>query len=168
MAALALFTLALAVAGEAFNIRLTDFSSLAMFGLLVWGYLTVYLGIGRLILLWLRRYLYYRLLLPVLIHALLLLAGAGIPYFLQAWLYGVLEMGNYTALQASNWLWTLKEAGDGHLVSTPEVPIVVTVVALVILVVNLVTAAREVEQVRQETPARVRGTSWSVIRSGFR
>jgi len=72
-----LLTLMLAVAGEAFNIRLSSFSSLAMFGLLLWGYLTAYLGIGRLILLWLRRYLHYRLLLPVVIHALLLVAGAG-------------------------------------------------------------------------------------------
>jgi hypothetical protein len=126
-----------------------------MFALLLWGYLTAYLGIGRLILLWLRRYLYHRLLLSVLIHLLLVLAGAGVPYFLQAWLYGILELDDYTALQTSNWLWTLAEAADGHLSWTSEAPVAVTLVALFVLVVNLALAAREVEQVRQETPARV-------------
>ena len=56
------------------------------------GLLTAYLGLGRLILLWLRRFLYYGLLLPILIHDCCCWQAQVIPYFVQGWLYGVLEL----------------------------------------------------------------------------
>ncbi|MHB0960944.1 MAG: ABC transporter permease [Pirellulaceae bacterium] len=155
MAALTLFTLLLAAAGKAGQTPLANFSSLAMFGLLLWGYLATYLGIGRLISLWLRRYLYFGWLVPVVIHVALLGTGVGIPYFLQAWFYGFQNFRDYTALQAPNWLWTLVEAADGNTSATLPAAILVAVAALLSFGANLVAAAREVEQVRQEAPARV-------------
>ncbi|MHB0960929.1 MAG: hypothetical protein ACYC6N_16575 [Pirellulaceae bacterium] len=60
-----------------------------------------------------------------------------------------------TALQAPNWLWTLVEAADGNASATLPATILVTVAALLSFGANLLAAAREVEQVRQEAPARV-------------
>ena len=126
-----------------------------IFGGLVWGYVAAYLGVGRLLVLALRRVLYFGLLLPFLVHLVLALAGAAFPTLLHAWLYGLNSLNDYTPLQATNWFWTLVYAGQGKLLTDPIVPLLVTVFATVMLVVNLVLARREVEQTRQEAPQRV-------------
>ena len=126
-----------------------------VFGIVLWGYVTGYLGLGRLCILLFRRYLYFGLLLPLLVHVLLVLAGAAIPMFLQAWWFGLNSFNDYSALQMTNWFWTLGYAADGKLMGTPLVPLLVTVFALTMLLVHLLLARREVEQVRQQTPERV-------------
>ncbi len=129
---------------------------LYLFGALVWGYVVFYLGIGRLLVLLLRRYLYFGLLLPFLLHLLLAIFGAGLPVFLQAWIMGFANFDTYTELQATNWFWTLLEAADGNIMSTPAVPLLVVGGALGMVLIHLVLVAREVEQVRQEEPERVK------------
>ena len=129
--------------------------SLYLFGALLCAYVALYLGLGRLIVLVLRRYLYFGLLLPVLVHVMLVLAGLGLPVFLQAWANGFRGLGEYTALQTPNWAWTLSEASRGRLWSDPLALFLVFGGALAVLVINLAVAAREVEQERQETPQRV-------------
>ncbi|MCY2992787.1 MAG: hypothetical protein NTY19_33640, partial [Planctomycetota bacterium] len=126
-----------------------------VFGVVLWGYVTAYLGLGRLCILLFRRYLVFGLLLPLLVHVLLVLAGAAIPTFLQAWWFGLNSFNDYSALQVTNWFWTLGFAADGKLLGTPLVPLMVTLSALAMLLVNLLLARREVEQVRQQTPERV-------------
>jgi hypothetical protein len=126
------------------------------FSVLTCAYVAAYLGVGRLLVLVIRRYLYFGLLLPFLVHILLALFGAALPTFVQAWWLGFSDFDDYTALQVINWFWTLLEAGDGDIMATPAVPILVLLSAAVIFLVNLVAAAREVEEVRQETPERVR------------
>jgi hypothetical protein len=128
---------------------------LLMFGTLLCAYVAAYLGVGRLFVLLLRRFLYFGLLLPFVIHALLLLFGAALPWFLQAWAFGFDDFDHYTVLQVTNWLWTLIEAGDSDILTTPSAPALVFLGAAVVLAVNLAVAAREVEQVRQATPQRV-------------
>jgi ABC-type transport system involved in multi-copper enzyme maturation permease subunit len=127
-----------------------------IFGGLVWGYVAAYLGVGRLLVLALRQVLYFGLLLPFLVHIVLALAGAAFPTLLHAWSRGLNSFNDYTPLQVTNWVWTLAYAGDGKLLGTPIVPLLVTVFATGVLVINLVLARREVEQTRQEVPQRVR------------
>lgn len=126
------------------------------FSLLLCAYVAAYLGIGRLLVLWIRRYLDFGLLLPFLVHIVLLFLGAAVPSFLQAWVYGFDGFNDYTLLQIPNWMWTLIEAGDGDIWATPAAPILVLFGAAVIFLVNLIVAAKEVEEVRQEEPERVR------------
>ncbi len=130
-----------------------EFSS---FTLLLCAYVAAYLGIGRLLVLWIRRYLNFGLLLPFLVHNLLLLLGAAIPTFVQLWVYGFDDFDDYTLLQIPNWMWTLVEAGTGDIWATPLAPILILLGAAAIFLVNLIVAAKEVEEVRQEEPERVR------------
>ena len=101
------------------------------FGALLCAYVAGYLGVGRLIVLGLRRYLHFTLLLPLLIHVLLALGGLGIPFFLQAWIGGFRGSMDYTVLQAPNWGWTLAEAWDGNLWRDPAAPVLVKWSAIV-------------------------------------
>ncbi len=126
------------------------------FSVLTCAYVAAYLGVGRLLVMVIRRYLYFGLLLPFLTHVILALLGAALPTFVQAWWLGFADFDDYTALQVINWFWTLLEAGDGDIMATPVVPILVLLGAAVIFLVNLIAAAREVEEVRQEAPHRVR------------
>jgi hypothetical protein len=130
--------------------------SLYWFGALLCGYCTLYLGAGRLLILWLRRYLSFGLLLPLLLHGLLALLGAAIPVFAQAWIMGFADFDTYTELQVTNWFWTLAEAADGNNPTIPSVTLLVVGGALGMLLVHLILAAGEVEQVRQEEPQRVK------------
>jgi ABC-type transport system involved in multi-copper enzyme maturation permease subunit len=129
---------------------------LYVFGALIWGYVALYLGVGRLLVLLLRRYLVFGLVLPFLVHVLLALFGAALPVFLQAWIMGFANFDSYTELQASNWFWTLIEAADGNILATPAVPLLVIGGGLGMVLIHLVLVAREVEQVRQEEPERVK------------
>ena len=126
------------------------------FTLLLCAYVAAYLGVGRLLVLWVRRHLYFGLLLPFLVHAILLFLGAALPTFLQAWVYGFDDFDDYTMLQIPNWMWTLIEAGADDIWATPVAPILVLLGAGAIFFVNLIVAAKEVEEVRQEEPERVR------------
>ena len=126
-----------------------------MFGVLLCGYVAAYLGVGRMIALWLRRYLYFGLLLPVLIHVLLLALGAGLPLLLQAWLFGFAAFDDYSVLQAPNWAWTLIETLDGNILADPAVLILVVSAGLAVFFANLLIGREEVEQVREAVPPRV-------------
>jgi ABC-type transport system involved in multi-copper enzyme maturation permease subunit len=155
MAAVATTTAALSIFGEAIGSTTTVRSDvLGSFALLLWGYLTVYLGVGRLILLWLRRWFLHGVALPLLIQILLLVAGVGIPLLLQSWLMGYRDIDVYTALQIPNWWWTIAETIDGNGTVLAEASVVL-VTALIVLAVNMVVAAKEVEQVRLDAPERV-------------
>lgn len=128
----------------------------SLFAVLLLGYLAAYLGVGRLLVLWLRRYLYFGLLLPFLVDVLLALGGAAIPTLLQAWLFGLNGFRDYSVLQVTNWFWTLGIAVDNPTLLTFGVPVLVGGFAAVVFAINLLVARQEVEQVRQELPERVR------------
>ena len=157
MAGVATMTVLLAFIGEAFDTMPVSASFMFPFALLLVGYLTAYLGVGRLILLWLRKWFHYGVAMPLLIHVLLLVIGVGVPLLLQSWLMGYSDLRVYTAMQLPNWWWTLHESvrssGAGNV--GPFATAVVMLVALAILGVNMLSVAREVEQVRQLAPVRV-------------
>jgi hypothetical protein len=125
------------------------------FAALSTSYLVIYLGIGLLILRGLRRLGQWAALLPVLIHALVVMLGCGLPL--------VLEMsfsagsGSYSYLQMPNFFWTLVEFADGTTLPV-EAPVVLTLVplaALVVFAINLPGIVREVQFVRVAKPSRV-------------
>jgi hypothetical protein len=155
LGAVTLLTCAMALAAEGFGRWPVDVEETVLFGVLLCAYVAAYLGVGRLIALWLRRVLYFGLLLPLVVHVLLLALGVAVPSFLQAWLFGFAEFEDYSVLQAPNWAWTLIEAVDGRVQADPAVPILVVSSAVVIFMVNLVVAAKEVEQEREAAPERV-------------
>lgn len=127
-----------------------------LFSLLLVAYVALYLGVGRMIVLLLRRYLEFGLLLPLLVNVLLVGLGAALPTFLQAWVMGFANFDVYTDLQVTNWMWTLMEVADKGILPTPIVPIVVTSAAAGVFLINLLLAGREVAQVREAVPERVR------------
>ncbi len=125
-----------------------------LFGLLATCYVVIYLGIARLIVLGIRQFAYVGMFVPFLIGLFVSLLGCATPAFLQAWWFGYSEL-EYSPFQASNWMWTLAEAANDDLLSTPAVPLVVGASAALVYGLNLLFAIYEVEYVRQETPQRV-------------
>lgn len=137
------------------NRAVPPFTDLLLFSLLLCSYVAIYLGIGRLITILLRQYLYFGLLLPFLLTVIMVILGAVLPLFLQAWMVGFNSL-DYSLLQATNWAWTLVEAVDGDLlVKAFPVPILIVLAAGAVFLVNLGVAAKEVEETRAATPQRV-------------
>ncbi|MCO6455990.1 MAG: hypothetical protein J5I93_11890 [Pirellulaceae bacterium] len=132
-----------------------DFEELLWFSVMATAYLVAYLGVVRLLLLLIRRVQHAGIALSLLLLIILLLAGAGAPFFLDL-AFNEFRDSTYTVWQSTNWVRVLYECLDDNLLQEPLVPVVVLVAAGGILLLNLILAAREVEQVRQETPERVR------------
>lgn len=121
------------------------------------SYLTIYLGLGKLILSAVRRYDETRLSVRVLVHTLLVLVGGGIPWVVQITYPQTRNLG-YTLLQITNPLWTMWEyaARNGPPATAGRVLVfVLPGVALVIFAFNLPGLAAELRQVRIAKPPRV-------------
>ncbi|MFV1963861.1 MAG: hypothetical protein ACC628_00450 [Pirellulaceae bacterium] len=126
-----------------------------LFTLMATGYVAAYLGVARLLVLLFRRIGQTGLFLSFLIAMFLAVLGAALPAILQAWQQGYGRLV-YSVFQTTNWVWTLAECDSGsYFVVSSGVPFIVLGGATAIFVLNLVFARFEVEQVRQETPARV-------------
>lgn len=133
------------------------------YGLLVAGYVTVYLGITRILLAILDNIVQRSLPLAALVTVMCALAGPAIPWFIALGLSDFWSP-EYTALQAPNWMWTLYYTGDVGIVGAgmEVVVLLVLAVALLILVLNFVLAAREIAAVRLATPDRVLQDDWTL------
>jgi hypothetical protein len=121
------------------------------------SYLVIYLGLGKLILAAVRRFDETRISVRVLVHALLLLAGAGIPWIVQITYPQTRNLG-YTLLQITNPVWTILEYCTRSGPPLPAGSVLVTVlpcVALVVFAANFPGLARELRQVRIARPPRV-------------
>ena len=126
---------------------------LNVFGILVWSYMALYLGLGRMIVIGLRRIASFGLPAVFLIHALVLVASSAIPTFLQFWLQKF-RSADYSDVQMLNWAWSLTEALTGRWIMGPTV-FVVGGLGVCMYFLNLVLAAREVEASHLPTPKRV-------------
>jgi hypothetical protein len=115
-----------------------------------------YLGIGRLILVFLRRFVWGGLAMAFVIQLFIAGLGALLPFLVQyATRWGLL-LDEYTLLQASNWVWTLAAIADNDLAGSDLfVYLIVPGVALVVFMANMMLAAREIAAQREETPQRV-------------
>jgi large-conductance mechanosensitive channel len=151
---LALFSCTGAMAGQLAGMGSQDLWEIITVATLGAAYVTAYLGVGRLVVLLLRQFIVTGLVLPLLIHIVIAAFGAIAPAVVAGWIQGFANM-DYTALQVTNWAWTLVEAGQGDLWSTDMVPIAIISFAALMLVVHLALAIREVEQTRLLTPQRV-------------
>lgn len=131
-----------------------DFNPL-MFGLTMFFYLAIYLGLTRLIMLLLRRAGYGTMFMSLLVNILLILLGCGIP--LSIHLMEPYWRSDYTLLEVSNPFWTLAEMSGANLPFQVQLMVLTLLAAPagLIVLLNLPTIAREVQQVRAAKPRRV-------------
>jgi hypothetical protein len=123
--------------------------------IIAWSYAVAYLGLGRLVVALVRKVSQVTIFASVLLHALLLLAGSGIPTTIQ-WMSLDLQDELYSYLQITNPIWTLYYLSSYG--PAPEEAVLVTAVpaaAICLLLLNLPGAAREMRRVRTALPPRV-------------
>jgi len=124
------------------------------FMLLTWCYVTIYLGISRLIVYSLRSYIRPNLFLSLVINILLAILGCAFPFLVELLINGFTPP-EYTPLQFTNWIWTLVITGDKDIWSHPVVPILLFVGAGFVGLLQLLTMQQELWQSRAMTPLRV-------------
>ena len=107
--------------------------------LLLTGYVVAYLGLGRLLILMIPRREQYGFLLPFLVHVLLALAGAAVPFLPRSWRQRLYDV-DYSPLQTTNWIWTLGRGVDNNSFD-PVVELLVYMSAAGIFLFNLLLTA---------------------------
>lgn len=130
-----------------------DLQMFYTFALAIAAYYVIYLGVTRLFIVAIRGRERFGLVLPTLLHLLLLLGGAALPFVFEGWLNRFNQFP-YSRLQTFNWYWTLLEIIEQRFVDSTALAII-TVTAVLVLAVNLIVIRREVEATRIETPKRV-------------
>jgi hypothetical protein len=120
-----------------------------------WSYLVAYLGLGILVVAAVRRVAVVTMLASVLIHFLVVLAGGGIPTAVQ--LMSVeMRFAEYSRLQITNPIWTLKHLATGGVPLDGGLLImVVPTFAACMLLLNMRSVVRELQEVRIAPPPRV-------------
>ncbi len=126
------------------------------FGLLILGYLAFYLGLGRLAIMGLRRFVPVPFVSAVALQVLMVLGITSAPFLVMT----VMDWDDqfYVWYQATNWVWTLSEILEYGGNWTRERTIAVSLVAgsaILVLLANLFLLAREVTRTRIATPRRV-------------
>ncbi|NIP84638.1 MAG: hypothetical protein GTO03_03420, partial [Planctomycetales bacterium] len=126
------------------------------FMVLMVSYVTLFLGVGRLLLRGLRRFYPLPPVGAVAVHAVLLAVGSLVPLVIQL-MSPLLREERYTLLQISNPFWSLAEAGNQNSLTDPLLVLIVVVPAAAILVLGLNgrMILADVGQVRAERPARL-------------
>ena len=81
--------------------------------MLAWAYVVGYLGLGRLVISVLRRWMFVSLTAGFLFHVILVLAGVGIPLTIQM-TSRTLRNEGYTLLQMTNPFWTHRASCSSH------------------------------------------------------
>lgn len=124
--------------------------------LLCWGYAVGYLGLGRLMIIGLRRWMFVSLTAGFLFHVVLVMAGVGVPMTIQM-TSRALRNDGYTLLQMTNPFWTLSELVNRGpaAVQAPVVSLVVPAFALAVLLLNMRSVAAELRRQRVALPMRV-------------
>jgi ABC-type transport system involved in multi-copper enzyme maturation permease subunit len=120
-----------------------------------WSYAVAYLGLGALVVALLRKVAVVTMLASVLFHALLLLAGSGIPTCIH-WMSIELRGEPYSLLQITNPIWTLRYVLEFS--PAPEETVLLVVVpaaAICIWLLNLPALIRELERTPAPLPARI-------------
>jgi hypothetical protein len=156
LTAMLLTALALAVYAESQGPTFLRFDQAAAAVVLLWGYVVGYLGLGRIVISWVRRWTFVSLTAGLLIHLLLVGAGVGIPLGIQT-MSRALRNEGYTLLQMSNPFWTIVQLLDRGMGSLP-VPILVILVpafGAAMLLLNMKSVAAELLRHRVAPPTRV-------------
>lgn len=122
------------------------------FAMIVCGYLLVYLGIVRLIVLPITRRVGSSFALPVTILLVVMGSAAVMPTILSVVITGSPPL-TYTPLEAINWAWTLADAFQTRY--NPFLALTVLVVGLVVTLMNLALLFRVFHYRRISVPERV-------------
>lgn len=137
--------------------RTVEYEAVAVVAIIYSSYVVAYLGLGKLIISWIRRFAPLPGVAGFVIHVLLLLAGSGVPFVIQLSMRTMRNAG-YTALQWSNPFWTFEEVVDRGPRADTETwlqAMVLLTVAICVLMANLPSVARELLQGRVALPSRV-------------
>jgi hypothetical protein len=117
------------------------------------GYITAYLGLGKLIVDLLRRVAAVPMVASVLINGFLIAAGSGIPLVIH--MMSNLRYSGYSLLHVTNPIWTLEQILFGGSAYTDELVVIIPFAGLAMFAVNLPAVIREIRQVRVAAPARI-------------
>jgi len=124
-----------------------------MTGLIFLCYLTIFLGIARLLVVLAGSLLAGGLMRTFAATLFLMVMAIIVP-----WVIGISLDSmrlSYSFLQAPNWAWTGVMASENDLYNHMEVPIVLVPLAALVFFANLIGAAKEIDQTRTSTPTRV-------------
>jgi hypothetical protein len=131
-------------------------ASTVVLGILLGAYLTLFLGLGKLVIAAAQRVAPIGLLRATAIHLSLLGIAVAVPMTIQFSSVRGRLMG-YTALQMSNPFWTLAEMFDRRTIHSDALLLIVVIPAFALLVwlLNLRSISAEVRHVRETPPQRL-------------
>jgi hypothetical protein len=133
-----------------------DISSFTGYSLMAVAYVAAYLGLGRLMILFLRRFVWGGLAMAFVVQLFLAAMGALLPFLVQLTSRWGTYYDDYTLLQTTNWSWTLLAIANDDLSGADYlVYLFVPAAALVVFMANMMLAAREIAAQREHTPQRV-------------
>lgn len=138
-----------------------NWATWGMFAVLCYCYVTIYLGVGKLMIDFARRYVEAGVVLSLLVQVLLLLAGSLVP--LTFHLISPTLRGDYALLEITNPFWTLYEVAAGTLGKdnlwgvdqTSFLLLTLIPTAALIMLIHLRGVAEEIRKVRVDAPQRV-------------
>ena len=132
-----------------------DASQVLFFTILLYCYVVIYLGVGRLLLMAASRVVQVTLPLSLLVQVLMLLLGCGVPLIIY-WMSD-LRLTGYSQLHISNPFFTLFHIVDRNALplEAPSLAIILGPLAALIFLLNLPSIAAEVRNVRMAKPKRV-------------
>jgi hypothetical protein len=124
--------------------------------IIVWAYVTAFLGFGRLVIAFVRRWAYVPLPAAVLIHLIMLLTGVGIPTVIQL-MSRQLRYSGYSLIQITNPIWTVGRLIDRgpDSVDGPLLVLLLVGAALAALLLNAPSIAAELARQRIPVPKEV-------------
>jgi hypothetical protein len=136
--------------------RFVTTESIACLLVLSWSYVVGYLGVGRLITVLLRRWIFVPLTAAFLVQILLVMVGSFTPLVIQMTSRQLRNQG-YSLLQISNPFWTLYElVNRGSSSVQAEVLVwIVPAAAVAVLLLNMRSVATELMHHRVAPPVRV-------------
>lgn len=120
-------------------------------------YMAAYLGLGNLLLNLLRRHAQFSPIVALMIQSLLAVSGIMAPMLMHLVIFWNQRL-EYSALQVSNWFWTIGHVSFRRTSLTIDAFAILLAVggaAGLMFVINLLLAARQVRALREETPERV-------------
>ena len=127
------------------------------FGVLGLAYVTIFLGVGLLLIRLARKLSRVGILSSLLIQAMLLTIACAVPAIIQM-TSPKLRNADYTLLQITNPFWTLLHVAGRRTLppDTPVLLLLVSAAALLVFLLNLPGVARELSRVRIAKPERSR------------
>ncbi|MCH2130151.1 MAG: hypothetical protein MK179_13465 [Pirellulaceae bacterium] len=129
-------------------------------GLICSAYVVLYLGLIRLVIAGIRRFVSCGMLWGSLLHMVFLLGGTACALGGQ---WGILYEFNYSPLQIANPFWTTFKAAEGNILvytapilpGVPVVPVMLVTGAILVFVLNLFSVVDEMRYKHKEAPERV-------------